>query len=350
MMAGTSSGGRGATGRRAAWDYGRRVARHRLIADITPLRQSRQFRILWFGELVSLLGTQLTVVAVPYQTYQITHSTLDVGLVSVGQLIPLLAGSLIGGSIADAHDRRKVLLVAQVLLALTSVGLALNASSSHPALWPIFVLTAIGAGFSGLDGADANAALANVIDRELYASAAALWQLLFQTAGVAGPALAGLVIAGVGIRGAYWIDVATFAVAFVAVAMLQPLPPVGGGRKAGLRSIAEGFAFLKGRQALQGSFVIDLNAMIFGLPRAVFPELTAVRFHGGAVVLGLLYAAPGAGALVASVLTGWVSTIRRQGLAISSRSRCGASPSCSSGSPTSSSWRSSSSRSPARQT
>ncbi|HEY4375979.1 MAG TPA: MFS transporter, partial [Acidimicrobiales bacterium] len=130
------------------------------------------------------------------------------------------------------------------------------------------------------------------------------------------PAIGGLLIAKVSLSAAYWVDVATFGVAGVTLLLMQPLPPEGGGTKAGFKSVREGLQFLKGRQALQGTFVIDINAMVFGMPRAVFPQLAAQTFGGGAGVVGLLYAAPGAGALVGAVTSGWVGRIRRHGLAV----------------------------------
>ena len=150
----------------------------------------------------------------------------------------------------------------------------------------------------------------------MFASASALWQLLFQVGQVAGPAVAGLLLAQVGIASVYWIDTATFAVSVLAVVSLPVLRPPGGGTRFGLRSIAEGLRYLKGRPVLQGTFVIDLNAMILGMPRALFPALALTRFHGGAATLGLLYSAPGAGALLGAVLTGWVVAVRKQGRAV----------------------------------
>lgn len=288
----------------------------RLLADLTPLRLSPEFRLLWSGQLVSFLGTQLTVVAVPLQVYLLTRSSLQVGLVSLAQLGPLIAGSLLGGSVADAFDRRRVLLVTQVSLAALSAGLALNAGRSHPALWPLFALTAASAGVSGIDSPTRSAVIPNLVDRSLLSAAYALWQVLIQVGQVVGPALAGLLVGQLGLAAVYWIDVASFGVALAAVAGLPALPPAGGGSKVGLRSVGEGLRFLRGRQALQGTFVIDLDAMIFGMPRALFPALGTRYFGGGASTVGLLYAAPGSGALVGALLTGWVGRVRRQGRAV----------------------------------
>jgi MFS family permease len=293
---------------------GRRPAR-RLFIDITPLRRSRDFRALITGETVSVLGTQLTAVAVPYQVYQLTGSSLDVGLVSLVQLFPLIIGSLVGGSVADAMDRRRLLLVVESLAAACSAGLAVNADLT-PALWPLFVLPALAAALSGFDSSARSAMVPNMVRRSEVPTANAMFQALFQLGAVAGPAAAGLLLAGTGIRFVYWMDVAGFGVALLFVFMISPQPPGHGARRPGLRSIVEGFAFLRGRQAVQGAYLIANNAMVFGMPRALFPALASTVFGGGAATVGFLYAAPGAGALVGALTTGWVGRIRRQGLAV----------------------------------
>jgi MFS family permease len=259
---------------------------------------------------------------VPYQVYQLTRSSLDVGLVSLTQLFPLIAGSLLGGSLVDAIDRRRVLMAAQVLMAGCSAGLAVNADLGT-SLWPLFVLPALAAGFAGLDDAGRSAIVPNLVRRSEVSAANAIFQALFQFGLVAGPAVAGLLLAGAGVRFVYWMDVASFGVSLVAASLLSPQPPpavagVKGARphRPGLRSIVEGLGFVRGRQAIQGAYLIDVNAMVFGMPRALFPALAATRYGGGVRVLGLLYAAPGAGALLGALTTGWVSRIKRQGLAV----------------------------------
>jgi MFS family permease len=292
------------------------MAARRVLVDISPLRVSRQFRYLYAGQMVSFLGSQLTVVAVPYQVFQLTHSSLQVGLVSLVSLLPLIFGSLIGGSIADAYDRRRVLLITEVLLAGTSVALAVNASASHPALWPLYVVPAVAAGLSGIDRPARSAVIPNLVGNEHLAAANALWQILLQVGVVAGPGLAGLLLAGTSLSAVYWIDVATFGVAFWTVLLMEPMPVAGPRRRVGLGSILEGLRYLKGRQAIQGVFLIDINAMVFGMPRAVFPALGTEVFKGGAAAVGYLYAAPGAGALIGALTTGWVGRVRHQGRAV----------------------------------
>lgn len=292
------------------------AARRRILPDLSPLRESRQYRLLWTGQLISFLGRQVTVVAVPLQAFVLTDSSLAVGMLGIAQLVPLLAFSLIGGAVADAVDRRRLLLVSQALLAATSVGLAVNAMSADPAVWPLYVLTGAAAGLSAVDSPTRTAAIPSLVRRDQLPAALALNQVLYQVGGVVGPALGGLAIARFGFAAAYWIDTVSFVAAAVAVLRMDPMVPEGGGTRAGLASIVEGFRFLKGRRALQGTFVIDVNAMVFGMPRALFPELGTELFRGGAATVGLLNSAPAAGALVGALTTGWVSGVRRPGVAV----------------------------------
>lgn len=288
----------------------------RLLLDVSPLRDFRQYRLLYIGQQVSQLGRQLTVVAVPYQVFVLTRSSLLVGLVSLAQLGPLIATSVVGGAIADAMDRRKLLVVTQMALAVTSVGLALNAMRPAPALWPLFVFSAVAAGLSAIDSPTRSAAVPGLVARRQLPAALALQQIGFQVAQVVGPSLAGLIIARMGLAATYWLDAVTFVAAIVALLAMRPMVPEGGGRRVGRESIVEGYRFLKGRRVIQSTFYIDLNAMVFGMPRALFPELGATVFGGGAATVGLLFAAPGAGALVAALTSGWVSRVHRQGRAV----------------------------------
>lgn len=288
-----------------------------LLVDVTPLRVSRDYRWLYGGQAISLLGSQLTIVAVPFQVYEITGSSLAVGLTSLAQLVPLLIGSLVGGTIADNHDRRRLMAISLAALALNGVPLAVNASlGDRAALWPVIVFSSIAAGLSGFERPARAAALPNLLPKELYSSANALWQTLLQVARTLGPALAGVVLAGAGAATIYWIDIVTFLVALATVTRLRPLPPHGEGGGVSLRSVADGLRYLRGHRVIQGVYLADIDAMVFGMPQALFPAMAVGQFGGGAQTAGLLYAAPGAGALVGALLTGWVSRIRRQGLAV----------------------------------
>ncbi len=262
------------------------------------------------------MGSQLTIVAVSYQAFRLTHSTLVVGLVGVAQLIPLIAGSLWGGALADATDRRRVLIGAQVAMAAAVGGLALNASSAHPEVWPLFVCTAANAALQGTDWPARRAALPTLVGEADLVGAVALQTSVQTLALVAGPALAGVLIGTIGLGAVYTVDMATFGVALVAAALLPSLVPSGGGTPLNVRSMAEGFRHLRGQRLLASTYLIDINAMVFGMPRAVFPALALDVYGGGARVVGFLFAAIGAGALVGSLVTGWCGRVRHQGRAI----------------------------------
>src|ERR1700723_3477684 len=196
------------------------VARHVLL-DITPLRRSRDYRALIAGLGISVLGNQLTTVAVPFQVYAITRSSLVVGLVSLTQLFPLIFGSLLGGSLVDAVDRRKILIVVETIGALCSAALALNADLG-PQLWPLFLFPAITAALSGIDSSARNAMLPGLVGMELLPASNAIFQSLFQTGAIVGPAVAGLLLAGAGVHLIYWIDAVSFLLAVSAVLTMSP--------------------------------------------------------------------------------------------------------------------------------
>jgi MFS family permease len=286
-----------------------------LFADVSPLRHSRDFRRLWTGQTISAMGSQLTLVALAYQTFHLTHSTFMVGLLGFVGLVPLLAGSLWGGTLADAWDRKRMLTLTQFAMAIAVGGLAVNAALDHPEVWVLFVCAAASAGFQGMDWPARRAALPMLVSDEDVTAAVTLQTTTMALSTVVGPAVGGVLIARLGLTPVYLIDVATYAVS-LSVLLLPRLVPSGGGTPMGLRSMAEGFRHLKGERLLSATYLIDLNAMIFGMPRAVFPALAVHLYGGGAGVVGLLYAAPGAGALVGSLVTGWTSRIRHQGRAI----------------------------------
>ena len=287
-----------------------------LLADITPLRRHRNFRRLWTGLLISSIGSQLTVVAVAYQAYVMTHSTLIVGLVSLVQLVPTLVGAMGGGAVADAMDRRRLLILAQVMLAATSAALAVNAFMPHPELWVLFVATSASAAFQGLDWPTRLALMPMILPTEDLTSGYALQSLVSSAAVVIGPSLAGLVIARFGLGAVYTLDVVSYGASFTAAMLLPKLLPAGGGTPTSLRSVMDGLKFLRSDQLLMATFGIDLVAMTFGMPKAVFPAFGINVYHGGAGTVGLLFAAPGAGALVGSLLSGWTGRVRAQARAL----------------------------------
>lgn len=290
--------------------------RRRLVIDITPLRESPDYRRLWTGHAVAILGTQMTRVAVPYQVYVLTDSTLMVGLASLAQLIPLMVCSLFGGAVADAADRRKLLVLTESLLAVVVGGLALLALLDRPPIWAIFVLVAISAGLSALEGPARSASVASLVRREILPSAFALNQSLTQVGAIVGPAVAGVVIAALGLSTTYAVNVLTFLVSLAVLRRMRPMPPAHAVTRPGLKSVAEGLTYLKGKPAVMGCFLADVNAMFFGMPRALFPAIALDQLGGDAVTVGLLHAAPGAGALIGALTSGWVVSVTRQGRAV----------------------------------
>jgi MFS family permease len=286
-----------------------------LHVDTRPLRR-RDFRNLWLGQMVSTIGAEIAVVAVPFQVYKLTGSTALVGLLGLAALIPLLAVPLVGGAFADALDRRTVVLVTEVGLAAVAGLFLVNALLPTPQVWALFVLQGLAVGVYSF-GRPALASLApRLVPDEELAAANSLSSVYSSLAGTAGPAVGGVLIAATNVRWAYAIDVVTYAASFVAVWALPRLPPLADVERPSFKAIAGGFRFLRGRQELIGIFLVDTNAMVFGMPSALFPAIALHHLHGNATTVGLLYSAPPAGALVCSLLSGWTSHVRRMGLGV----------------------------------
>jgi MFS family permease len=288
----------------------------RLAIDLGPLRRYPAFRRLFVGQTISTFGSEVAAVAAPFQLYQLTHSTLQVGLLSICELVPLLTLTIVGGAIADAVDKRRLLLVTEVLLALVAGGFAFNASLDEPRVWAIYVLVTLAMSIFSLGIGGMNSVIPRLVEPVDLTPAIAIENVYGSTTSVAGPALGGALIVAFGLTGAYLLDAATFAASLWSVWRLPPLPAAHDAERPSLRTIAEGFRFVKQKKVLLGMFLVDSNAMVFGMPRALFPALALERFNGGAGVLGLMYAAPYAGALTASLLSGWIAHVRRQGLIV----------------------------------
>jgi len=286
----------------------------RLFVDVSPLRASRNFRFLFFGQVISLLGSNLTVVAVPYQVYRQTHSSLWVGMASLIQLPFLIAGSLWGGALGDRIDQRTLMIVSSFFQGAVSIGLALNALSAHGHFALLLSLAAVAAGAAGFVSPLRMATIPRLLKSDQWVAAYSLNQIAVNTAAVAGPAFAGVLLASVSLSACYWIDALTFALLAVATMFMSALKPTGEHSGiAMLHAIADGFRYVRRHATAQAVYLADLNATVFGLPRALFPAVALTLYHGGPRLLGLLYAAPGAGAIVMAVMTGWVARVHRQG-------------------------------------
>jgi MFS family permease len=288
----------------------------RLAVDVRPLRTSRDFRLLWSGYAISFLGSQLSYVAVPYQVFRMTHSSWKVGLIGVSILVPLLITSFLGGALADAFDRRMLFAISEAALTLVALGFAINALLPHPHLWVLYVLSATTGAIDGIGRPSHSSLVPRIVTIEEIPAASALLALIQSVGLILGPALAGVLIATIGLTGTYLVDAVTFSASLAALALMRASPPPEDADRPSLRSVVDGLRFLRTQPVIQGTYIVDFVAMVFGMPSALFPALAAGRFGGRPQVLGLLYAAPFAGTLVVTATSGWTSHIRRQGRAV----------------------------------
>ncbi len=289
----------------------------RLAIDLTPLRVSRDFRLVWTGLLITSAGSQFTLVAVFVQVADLTGSTAAVGATGIAYVAGLVAGALAGGAVLDAWDRRRLLLFAQVGLAAGAGILLGGAIAGEPPLWLIYAGLAVLAASSAIDGPTRSAMTSRLLGAPLMPAAQALNQVVWNTSAMLGPAAAGLVVARWGFTVAYAVDLASIACMFVAAVLVHPMPPKAGDHgDTGLSAIREGFSFARRNRLIMSTFIIDLIAMIFGLPRALFPFLIVEQFRRTPEAIGLLFAAPALGALLGALTSGWTGRVRRQGLAV----------------------------------
>jgi MFS family permease len=291
----------------------RRTRLRNLLVDLEPVKRDRDIRMLWLGQLVSGVGRQVTVVALPFELWQLTHNSLSIGLLALVQLVPILIFSLGGGAIADAVDRRRLLIATQALLAACSLGLAVLAAQPSPPIWALYAVAFVAAGVGAVDMPARTSALPRLVPRERLPAAIAVNWLSGQTVSVAGPVFAGVLIAASGVATAFAFDVVTFMASLIALLVIAPIPPHPDAARPSLKSIAEGLRFARARRIVMASFVIDLDAMIFGMPSALFPQLALTVFNTGAAGYGLMNAAPAVGALLGAILSGWVGRVRRPG-------------------------------------
>jgi MFS family permease len=295
---------------------GLRPALSALLTDVTPLRQSRQFRGLFAGSLLSALGGSLTGFAVTLQVYEITRSPFAVGAIGLARVVPTLTIGLLGGSLADAVDRRKLVLVTSILLAAISAALAAQAFAGLSAVWLLYALVVLQSSVSSLDTPARRTFVPALLGPDLLPAGLALNRLGFQLTLTAGPALAGLITAAAGghLQACYLIDALSFGGALYGVARLPAMPPQPGSARPGWRAAAEGITFIRRSQVLAGTFLADLNATVLALPVALFPAINAERFGGNPTTLGLFTSAIGVGGLISSVFSGPIRRVRRPGL------------------------------------
>jgi MFS family permease len=289
----------------------------RLVADVAPLRASRDFRLLFASRTVTLFGSQATEVALLVQARQLTGSAVAVGLLGAVELVPLAVFGLYGGALADRLDRRRLIRWCEAGLGCCAALLVANASVPHPRVWPLYLIAAVMMALAALQRPSLDASVPRVVPRDQLTAASALMGLSANASFITGTALGGVLATWPGPQAVYVLDTVSFAVSLVYLGWLRSLPAPEPGADAparGLRSLLSGIGYARRRPELIGSYVVDLAAMTFAYPNALFPFMAAELHAPWAV--GLMFAAPSAGALAASAVSGWAGRVRRHGRAI----------------------------------
>lgn len=288
-----------------------------VVVDIGPLRSAPRFRLVFAAQVISMLGTNLTMVAVNLQVYELTRSSLQVGAVAFVFGLSLMVGMLAGGVLADRADRRTVVVSTRAIVVLVFVGLAVNSALPAPHLWVVYLAAVLAGGINGLGGPALLAVVPSLVGPERLAAAASLTALATQFGAVIGPAVAGVVAAGPGLAVCFAADALCFAVSAILLCFLPALPPPEQGRdQRPIRSIIDGFSFVRGDRVVGGVLLIDTIAMVFAMPNVLFPELGTVHFGGGPETVGLLYSATAAGAFVGALVSGWAGRAARTGVVL----------------------------------
>ena len=287
-----------------------------LVIDGAPLRHDVDFRRLWIGQVGSGFARETARITIPLHVYLLTQSLALVGMVALAQLVPALLFSLIGGALADSVDRRRLMVASQIGMGLTTLALLVLALLPSPPIPLIFLCAALLTTFFAVEHPARTSAAPRLVPADRLSSAIALVSMNFQVSGLVAPAVAGLVIALTDVSVAYAIQAVAYAWAVVMTVRVMPIPTSGKASRPSLRGIVEGLDFIRRRRVILGAVVIDLNAMIFGLPIAILPVLAIEMFGVGAAEVGFLAAARGGGALVAALLSGWVRTMDRTGRAV----------------------------------
>ncbi|MEV7520547.1 MFS transporter [Streptomyces sp. NPDC091371] len=285
-----------------------------VLPDLAPWRSSPDFRLLFYQGIVTFLGSFMAMIALPLQIKHLTDSPLAVGAMGAVELVPLVVCGLYGGALADAVDRRRMILLTEAGLGVLALVLLMNALLPQPLLWPLYVVAAGVSALTGLQRPALDSLMARIVPHDQQTAAAALNGLRYQFGAIAGPSLAGVVVAYAGYPAAYSVTVAGFVVSVLLCLRLRPAPASEGAERPSLRSIAEGARYAWSRPVLLGTYAVDLAAMFFAFPNAIYPfladELDAVW------ALGLMYAAGAVGSLLLGVTSGWLSRVRRHGLLV----------------------------------
>ncbi len=284
--------------------------------NLDPILKNKNYRYLYAGQFVSLLGSMMTYMAIPYQLYQITQSSFQVGMIGVVQFVPLLIFSLIGGAYADALDRKKMLIISELCLAIVCLVLLLNASLSSPQAWVIYLCAALASGINGFHRPAMEAMTPQLVTKEHLTSVAALSSFKFSVGAIVGPTISGILIAAGDIRYAFACDFLSFAFSVFCIWRVQA-PPFEKSKEAiqnKFSAILDGIQYARKRPELLGTYFVDVIAMVFAMPIALYPAMA--QQWGGPTSAGWLYSAIPMGALIVSVLSGWTKKVHRHGAAV----------------------------------
>lgn len=286
------------------------------LLNFSLLLRNRNYGLLFIGQFISFFGTMITGVALPYQIYHETHSTLIVGLLGLFQLIPLIFTALLGGVFADRYHRRMLLLVTESVLGVGSLLLALNAAFATPHIWLIFAIAVVMSAVNGLHRPALESITQQIVNKNDFPTVSALSTFKYSIAMIAGPAVGGLIIAYYGLVSVFLVDAGSFIISLIALCMMTNIPKPERNQEdfSTWASVKQGFIYAGSRQELIGTYLIDFVAMIFGMPTALFPAIA--QSYGGVKTLGLLYAAPAVGALLISFFSGWIHKVDRHGAAV----------------------------------
>jgi len=282
-----------------------------MLIDVTPLKKYRDFRLLFIGQLISYLGTMVSYMAVPYQVYELTKSTAMVGALGIVQLGPVIIFGLLGGTYADRINRRKLLLISELVMALVVFLLLANSFLPQPSVAAIFILVAVLQGITGFHRPAMEALTQKMVDPIDYAAVGALSSFRASAGAIAGPLLGGLLVAGSGLVGAYLFDFLSFLGALICIAAMRRIPDPEPSAASPLVDAREGIRFALSKPALMGTYLIDIAAMLFAFPVALFPAMA--QQWGGAGAAGLLFSAMAVGSLIATLFSGWSGRVQHHG-------------------------------------
>ena len=284
-----------------------------MILDLTPLKISRDYRLLFFGQLVSFFGSMMTFVIVPKQMYDLTQSNEMVGYIFLAEFIPMFFLAFVGGALADALDKRRLIRLTEIGQMIVTAILLINSLAAQPRVWVLFLAVALHGGLAALQRPAFESLIQKLFQSDMMPAVSALNSIRFNFGAIVSPALAGILVAKFGADIAYGIDFVTFAASLTAVFMINSVPAPENAERPSLKSIVEGIKYAASRQELLGTYLIDIIAMFFAMPQALYPALAAVY---GEEYLGLYPASLAAGMLLGSLTSGWTRNIHRHGLLV----------------------------------